>query len=172
MTDENGPEWGKRPGEIALDADPGAMEADAHLVFLGRVRSPWKRREDCPKNMAQARERGLGATIELLPAYRPGLRGLSGFSHVVVLTWFDRSARDLILQAPRHAPEPRGTFALRSPVRPNPVGLHVARLVAVDEAAGLLSLDAIDVLDGTPVIDIKPYFASIDAFPDAERPRR
>lgn len=166
---ENGPERGRRPGEVALDADPARMEADAHLVFLGRVHSPWRHREECPKNMAQARERSVGAQIELLPAYRPGLRGLSGFSHVVVLTWFDRSARDLILQVPRHAPEPRGTFALRSPARPNPIGLHVARLLAVDEVKGLVSLDAIDVIDGTPVIDIKPYFASIDAFPDAVR---
>ena len=167
---ESEAERGPRPGEVALDADPAKMESDAHLVFLGRVRSPWKSREDCPKNMAQARERGVGARIELLPVYRPGLRDLSGFSHVVILSWFDRGARDLILQAPRHAPEPRGTFALRSPVRPNPIGMHVARLLAVDEAAGLLTLDAIDVLDGTPVIDVKPYFASIDAFPDARRP--
>lgn len=166
---ESEPQGGRRSGEVALDVDPAAMEADAHLLFLGRVRSPWKTREDCPKNMAQARERGLGAKIELLPAYRPGLRGVAGFSHIVILTWFDRSARDLILQVPRHAPEPRGTFALRSPVRPNPIGLHVARLVGMDEAEGLLSLDAIDVLDGTPVIDIKPYFASIDAFADAGR---
>lgn len=165
------PERGRRPSEVALDFDSAAMEADAHLIFLGRIHSPWKNREDCPKNMAAARERGLGAQIELLPDYRPGLRGLSGYSHIVVLSWFARSARDLILQAPRHAPEPRGTFALRSPVRPNPVGMHITRLIAVNEADGLLSLDAIDALDGTPVIDIKPYFASIDAFPDAERPK-
>ena len=57
--------------------------------------------------------------------------------------------------------------ALRSPARPNPIGLHVARLVAVDIGTGRIDLDAIDVLDGTPVIDIKPYFASTDAFPEA-----
>ena len=58
---------------------------------------------------------------------------------------------------------PSGVFALRSPARPNPIGLHVARLVSIDVEAGLLALDAIDALDGTPVIDLKPYFASIDS---------
>jgi len=61
----------------------------------------------------------------------------------------------------------KGVFGLRSPARPNPVGLHVARLIGLDIATGRLDLDAIDVLDGTPVIDIKPYFASTDAMPEA-----
>jgi tRNA-Thr(GGU) m(6)t(6)A37 methyltransferase TsaA len=86
---------------------------------------------------------------------------------VVIVTWLDRSPRNLIVQKPRHAEKAKGTFALRSPARPNPIGLHVAKLVAVDVASGLISIDAIDVLDGTPVIDLKPYYASIDAFPDA-----
>jgi tRNA (Thr-GGU) A37 N-methylase len=80
--------------------------------------------------------------------------------------------RNLIVQKPRHAVEPKGVFALRSPARPNPVGLDVARLLEIDAEAGLLTIDASDMLDGTPVIDIKPYFASIDAFPDALPPRR
>jgi tRNA (Thr-GGU) A37 N-methylase len=71
------------------------------------------------------------------------------------------------VQKPRHAAEPKGVFSLRSPARPNPVGLHVAKLVALDIEAGRIGIDAIDVLDGTPVIDIKPYYASTDAFPEA-----
>jgi tRNA-Thr(GGU) m(6)t(6)A37 methyltransferase TsaA len=157
----------RREGEIPLDADPALMPADGHAVFIGRVRSSWKTRADCPKNMASARERGLTATVELDEAFRPGLEGLGGASHVVILSWFHHAPRNLIVQKPRHAAEPKGVFALRSPARPNPVGLHVAKLLALDVAAGLLTLDAIDLLDGTPVIDIKPYFASIDAFPDA-----
>ena len=61
---------------------------------------------------------------------------------------------------------------MRSPARPNPIGLHVVRLLAVDAARGLLRLEAIDVLDGTPVVDVKPYYASTDAIPDATRPDR
>jgi tRNA-Thr(GGU) m(6)t(6)A37 methyltransferase TsaA len=160
-----------REGEIALAEDPAAMVPDAQLVFIGRIRSPWKTREDCPKNMAAARAAGQPASIEIEPQYRPGLDGLAGTSHVVVFSWLGFAPRNLIVQKPRHVSSPKGVFALRSPARPNPVGLHVARLTALDEANGLLTLDAIDALDGTPVIDLKPYFASIDSFPDATPPR-
>ena len=157
----------KRDGEIALPFDPAAGAADAGLVFIGRIASPWTRREDCPKNMNAARERGCGATVEVDPAYRPGLAGLEGASHVVLLTWLGHAPRNLIVQQPRHATAPRGVFALRSPARPNPIGLHVAALMSLDLEAGRMAIDAIDVLDGTAVIDIKPYYASTDAFPDA-----
>ncbi|MFN3549122.1 MAG: tRNA (N6-threonylcarbamoyladenosine(37)-N6)-methyltransferase TrmO [Mesorhizobium sp.] len=160
----------KREGERELPFDPGAATPDAGIVFVGRVRSPWTERADCPKNMATARERGQPASVEIAEAYRAGLDGLAGFSHVVILTWLDRSDRNLIVQFPRHATEPRGTFSLRSPARPNPIGLHVARILSVDVASGIVAIDAIDVLDETPVVDLKPYYASIDAFPDATRP--
>jgi tRNA-Thr(GGU) m(6)t(6)A37 methyltransferase TsaA len=157
----------KREGEVELAIDPAGRPPDGQIVFIGRVRSPWASREECPKNMAQARECGMPASIEIAPDYRPGLAGLEGVSHVAILTWLDRSARNLIVQKPRHAPRPKGVFALRSPARPNPVGLHVARLTGIDIDAGILTLDAIDVLDGTPVIDIKPYYASTDSAPEA-----
>lgn len=159
----------KREGELELPRDPAHMAADAHLVFIGHVRSPWKSRDTCPKNMSEARKTGLDASIELLPDFRPGLAGLAGASHIIVLTWFDMQ-RNLIVQKPRHLAVPKGVFALRSPLRPNPVGVHVARLLALDTQNGILSLDAFDALDGTPVVDVKPYFASVDAFPDATRP--
>ena len=163
---------GIRDGEQRLPRDPAETQADAHLVFIGRVRSPWTTREDCPKNMAAAREKGGGATVEIDPRFRPGLDGIETFSHVALLTWLDRSPRDLIVQKPRHAAQARGVFALRSPARPNPDGLHIDRRLHVDSANGLLRLEAIDVLDGTPVVDVKPYYASTDAIPDATRPDR
>lgn len=156
-----------REGEIPLREDPASLPGDAHVAFIGRVRSPWTAREECPKNMVQAREANRPASVEIDPAYRAGLDGLALFSHAALLTWLDRSPRNLIVQKPRHAEVARGVFALRSPARPNPIGLHVVRLLGVDAAAGVVSIDAVDVLDGTPVIDLKPYFASIDAFPDA-----
>lgn len=161
----------QREGEIALAEDPAAMAADAQLVFIGRIRSPWKTKEDCPKNMAAARATGQPASVEVEQQFRPGLDGIAGTSHVILLTWLGFAPRNLIIQKPRHASLAKGVFALRSPARPNPVGLHVVRLVALDVGAGLLSLDAIDALDSTPVIDIKPYFASIDSFPEATPPR-
>jgi tRNA-Thr(GGU) m(6)t(6)A37 methyltransferase TsaA len=156
-----------REGEVALASDPAALPGDAAVIFIGRVRSPWSSRDGCPKNMNRARERGGDALVEIDADFRPGLAGLERASHVIILTWLNLAARNLIVQKPRHAPHPKGVFSIRSPARPNPVGLHIARLVALDQDAGRLTLDAIDVLDGTPVIDVKPYYASIDSFPEA-----
>lgn len=156
-----------REGEQTLDFDPASSEGDARLVFIGRVRSPWTSKSDCPKNMRDARERGGAASVEIDGAYCEGLEGLERASHVVLLTWLDRAPRNLIIQKPRHAPGASGTFALRSPARPNPIGLHVAKLVSIDRDAGVLTLDAIDVLDGTPLLDLKPYYVSADSVPDA-----
>lgn len=162
----------QREGEVPLETDPAHMPADGHVVFIGRLRSPWTTRAECPKNMAAARATGKGATLEIDLPFRAGLEGLAGTSHIVMLTWLDHAPRNLIVQKPRYLTEGKGVFSLRSPARPNPIGLHVAGLVDVDIAAGILTLDASDVLDGTPLIDIKPYFASIDSFPDAIPPRR
>jgi len=157
-----------REGEVALASDPADLPGDAHVIFIGHVHSPWTNRDDCPKNMNRARERDGGdALVEIDTEFRPGLAGLEAASHVIILTWLNLTPRNLIVQKPRHAPHPKGVFSIRSPARPNPVGLHIARLVALNHAAGRLTLDAIDVLDGTPVIDVKPYYASIDSFPDA-----
>ena len=156
-----------REGETLLAANPAQLRPDGHVVFIGRIVSPWASREDCPKNMRAARESGCTATILIGEPYRPGLQNLERASHIVILSWLHHAPRNLIVQKPRHAAEPKGVFSLRSPARPNPVGLHVAKLVALDIEAGRIEIDAIDVLDGTPVIDIKPYYASVDAFPEA-----
>jgi tRNA-Thr(GGU) m(6)t(6)A37 methyltransferase TsaA len=161
----------KREGEELLDIDPSAMPKDAGLVFIGKVSSPWTQRENCPKNMRAARETGRNAKVLVAPSYRPGLRGLERTSHVIVLTWLHHSPRNLIVQKPRHADESKGVFALRSPARPNPVGVHVVKLLGMDMESGELQLEAIDVLDGTPVIDLKPYFASVDSMPEAHMSR-
>lgn len=157
----------KREGEHTLADDPANLPADGQIVFVGRIHSAWRRREDCPKNMRAAREKGEKATIEIAPSYRPGIDGLSRASHVIVLTWLHQAPRNLIVQKPRHAAEAKGVFAIRSPARPNPIGLHIARLLSVDAKSGLLTLDAIDALDGTPVIDVKPYIPTVDVIADA-----
>lgn len=162
----------QREGEERLARDPAALPADAGVVFIGRIRSPWVDRAECPKNMAAAREANRGATVEIDELYRAGLAGLEAFSHLALLTWLDHAPRDLIVQRPRHSTEPRGVFALRSPARPNPIGLHVVGMASLDAERGLIGIDAIDVLDGTPLLDVKPYFASTDSIPDAvSRPR-
>ncbi len=169
MNDQNPPDdrrptetsdpFGLREGEVAV-ALPERF--DASLYFIGRIRTPWIRREDCPKN---GREAEAVCSVELDPRWAQGLRGLESSSHAVLLYWMDRARRDLVLQAPRHYGETRGTFALRSPVRPNPIAMSVVRLLRIEGST--LSVVGLDCLDGTPLLDIKPYFASTDAVPDA-----
>ena len=135
---------------------------DASLYFIGRIRTPWRRREDCPKN---PRETDAICTIVLDPRWVGGLQGLETVSHVVVLYWMDRARRDLIVQSPHHYTERRGTFALRSPVRPNPIAVSVARLVRIED--NKLFVVGLDCVDDTPLLDLKPYFASTDSVPEA-----
>lgn len=160
-------ETSPRPGEQRLATDPATMPGDAHVVFIGRVRSAWTVASGAPKNPTRARETGAAATLEIDAPYRAGLAGLARFSHVHVLGWLDRARRDLVMLQPGHVAAPTGVFALRSPVRPNPIGLSVARILAVDELVGTVAIDAIDFLDGTPIIDLKPYRPGIDSVADA-----
>jgi tRNA-Thr(GGU) m(6)t(6)A37 methyltransferase TsaA len=152
--------YGLREGEIAATL-PETF--DASLYYIGRIRTPWKRREDCPKN---ARESDAICTVEVDPRWAVGLSGLETVSHVLLLYWMDRARRDLLVQSPRHYTERRGTFALRSPARPNPIAASVARLLRIE--GNKLSVVGLDCLDNTPLLDIKPYFASTDAVPDAQ----
>jgi tRNA-Thr(GGU) m(6)t(6)A37 methyltransferase TsaA len=152
--------YGLREGEIAV-ALPA--QGDASLYYIGRIRTPWQKREECPKN---ARGSDAVCTVEVDPRWAGGLTGLESASHVILLYWMDKARRDLVLQSPRHYAEHRGTFALRSPARPNPIAVSVARLVGID--GNTLSVVGLDCLDDTPLIDIKPYFASTDSVPDAQ----
>jgi tRNA-Thr(GGU) m(6)t(6)A37 methyltransferase TsaA len=148
-----------REGEVAIDLP---QDFDAGVYFIGRIRSPWTKREECPKN---GRETDAVCTIELDQRYARGLTNVETCSHLLVLYWMDKARRDLVLQSPRHYGEPQGTFALRSPVRPNPIAASVVRLIKVDGVR--LSVVGLDCLDRTPLIDLKPYFPSTDAVPDA-----
>jgi tRNA-Thr(GGU) m(6)t(6)A37 methyltransferase TsaA len=163
MNDRPASETGLREGEVAA---PLPDTPDAAVYFIGRIRTPWTERKDCPKNAAEARERGAVCTLELDPRWLAALKGVETCTHLVVLYWMDRTRRDLVVQVPSHYKEGRGTFALRSPVRPNPIAMSVVRLVGIDGAT--VSVVGLDCLDGTPLIDIKPYFASVDSVPDAQ----
>jgi tRNA-Thr(GGU) m(6)t(6)A37 methyltransferase TsaA len=148
-----------RPGEVAVVLP---QSFDAELYFIGRIRTPWMRREDCPKN---ARESQSLCTIEVDERWAQALNDIETCSHLLVLYWMDQARRDLVIQAPRHHETARGTFSLRSPVRPNPIAASVARLIK--RQGRTLSVIGLDCRDGTPLVDIKPYYASLDAEPQA-----
>lgn len=147
--------------EVILAHDPSKKD-DARLAFIGILRSNWHA-DDCPKNLTQARESAKGqGVIEIVPEYRTGMSGLESGMKIWILLWFDKARRDIILQAPGHADGLRGAFALRSPVRPNPISIQAVEIMAIDQASGVIEIDATDAFDGTPVVDIKPWKLRID----------
>jgi tRNA-Thr(GGU) m(6)t(6)A37 methyltransferase TsaA len=151
-----------RPGEATVELP---QDYDAGIYFIGRIRTPFKSRGDCPKNTAQSNAIGR---VELNPRFAGGLQGLHLFSHIHLLYWMHLARRDLIQQRPAHLDASRGTFALRSPVRPNPIALATVELLAIEGAT--LTVRSVDCVDATPLLDIKPYFATVDSYPDARRP--
>lgn len=125
------------------------------LTPIGSVRSPLKRLEDCPK---QGLENGPTARIEIDAAFRGALDGLALGAEILVFTWMHLAERDRLKARARGNPDNplQGVFALRSPHRPNPIGLHQVRIVSLDEERGMLDVFPLEALDGTPVVDIKP----------------
>jgi tRNA-Thr(GGU) m(6)t(6)A37 methyltransferase TsaA len=152
-------DFGVRDGEKTVDLPPAP---DAGVYFIGRIRTPWKERKDCPKN---ARESEAVCIVDLDPRWSEALKDVETCTHIVLLYWMDRSPRNLVLQVPGQRDVKRGTFAVRSPARPNPIAMSVVRLLRVD--GNRLSVVGLDCLDGTPLLDIKPYFASTDSVPEA-----
>lgn len=125
--------------------------ADATLRFIGRIRTPFATREDCPR---QGKHDGPECRLELDPVWHEALKGLEDYETIEVLYWLDRSRRDLVTQSPKSDGRTVGTFSLRSPVRPNPIGTSLVKLVRVEP--GVLVVRGLDCIDGTPLLDIKP----------------
>ncbi|MFN4058375.1 MAG: tRNA (N6-threonylcarbamoyladenosine(37)-N6)-methyltransferase TrmO [Roseinatronobacter sp.] len=151
-----------RDGETRLDAP---LTPDATITFIGHIESPWSL-DNCPKNLRAARETGQGAVLHVAAPFRPGLEGIAPGDTLIALYWMTQAPRDLIRQVPRHRTEGAGTFALRSPARPNPIGLGVVKVRALDMQAGRITVDAIDAVNGTPLIDLKPFMPLADRVPD------
>jgi tRNA-Thr(GGU) m(6)t(6)A37 methyltransferase TsaA len=124
------------------------------IAPVGYVRSTLKNRSGAPK---QASEGAPPAWLEIAPAFRDALDGIDAGQDIWILTWFHESNRSVLKVHPRgeeHNPL-KGVFATRSPDRPNPVGLHRAVILRRDDA-GRIQVDALEAIDGTPIIDIKP----------------
>lgn len=137
-----------RPGEVAVEPPPAT---DAGLVFIGRIRTPWTDRLQCPR---QGRQNGPLCRLELFEPWVAALDGIAEYERLEVLYWLHQSRRDLVRQSPKSDGVARGAFSLRSPVRPNPIGTALVRLVGVEGATVLVR--GLDCLDGTPLLDLKP----------------
>lgn len=144
------PDWNTiREGE-RIGETPTAF--DAGLWFIGRISTPWREPIECPKRGDP--ENGPVCCIELNPAWEPALSGLLPKDQVQLLYWMHLGRRDLLVQHPRMDGATFGTFALRSPMRPNPIASSMVRLIDIDGCT--LSVRGLDCVDGTPLLDIKP----------------
>jgi tRNA (adenine37-N6)-methyltransferase len=124
---------------------------------IGFVSSPFKDAEAIPKGLG-AKHKAEGV-LNILPAFALGLTDIEGYSHLIVLWAFDRSDGFDLVVTPPSDDRPHGVFTTRSPRRPNPIGLTVVELLG--RAGGSLRVRGVDMLDGTQILDIKPYLSSI-----------
>jgi tRNA-Thr(GGU) m(6)t(6)A37 methyltransferase TsaA len=130
------------------------------LKVIGRIRSPFTQSAGAPIQSALAK--GVEGSVELYARYSTGLRDLDGFERVWLLYWFDRTRNGRLLVRPFLDDQERGVFATRAPCRPNPIGLTCVRLLGIDGCR--LRIAGVDVLDRTPLLDIKPYVPKFDCF--------
>lgn len=130
---------------------------------IGRIRTPFATLADCPRNGRQPQP-PPDCIAELDETFMPGLASLDGFSHLILLYWLGPQPDTLTITPPFDG-QPRGVFATRAPLRPNPIGLSVVSLQRIDGPR--LHVRNLDCLDGTPLLDIKPYLPSTDSEPGA-----
>ncbi|MBK8007944.1 MAG: tRNA (N6-threonylcarbamoyladenosine(37)-N6)-methyltransferase TrmO [Rhizobiales bacterium] len=137
-----------RAGEVAVSAPE---PVDAGIVFIGRIHTPWTDRLECPR---QGRHDGPVCRVEIFEPWVAGLKGVENFAQLEVLYWLDKSRRDLVEQSPKSNGQTHGTFALRSPVRPNPIGTSIVKFERIE--GNSVYVRGLDCLDGTPLVDLKP----------------
>lgn len=137
-----------REGEVAVPLPPAT---DAGLLFIGTIHTPWRTRSECPKRGSLD---GPICSIVVDERWHQALTDIGDHPRIQVLYWMHRARRDLVLQTPLQTGLTTGTFALRSPVRPNPIASSVVALIGVE--GGTLHVRGLDCLDGTRLIDLKP----------------
>lgn len=130
---------------------------------IGVIHSPFKKLDDMPIQPVSAAS--SAGVVEIFPQFIEGLKSLDGFSHVILLYHFHEARSASLIVTPFLDVTPRGVFATRAPSRPNPIGLSVVKLLSVEDNG--LRVEQLDVLDGTPLLDIKPYVPDFDHRPDA-----
>ena len=130
----------------------------AELFFIGEINTPYQTKEACP---GQARPQNGTSRITVDPAYASALDDLEVGGRIQVLYWFDQADRGVLKTVPKWSEtnEERGVFSTRSPNRPNPIALSAVEIVAIN--GNSLTVTALDCIDGTPLLDIKPYIAHL-----------
>jgi tRNA-Thr(GGU) m(6)t(6)A37 methyltransferase TsaA len=125
---------------------------------IGIIHSPFANIEGMPIQPTGAS--GIRGTVEVFPEFAEGLKDLEGFSHIILLYHFHRVQEAKLVVTPFMDSQPRGVFATRAPNRPNPIGLSIVKLLSIEQ--NILHIENVDILDGTPLLDIKPYVPEFD----------
>ena len=125
---------------------------------IGVVHSPFREPKGTPIQSAGALD--IEGTVEVFPEYADGLKDIEGFSHIILICHFHLSRKPSLIQKPYMDDKLHGVFSIRSPSRPNPIGLSIVRLVRVE--GNILHIKDVDIVDGTPLLDIKPYIPDVD----------
>jgi tRNA-Thr(GGU) m(6)t(6)A37 methyltransferase TsaA len=136
------------------------------LQPIGVIHTPYRIQEGTPIQPYAARD--VAGEVEIYPKFRAALQDLKGFERIWLIYWFDRAGPFSTKVVPYRDVVERGLFATRAPGRPNPIGLSAVRLRSVNLRTGKLSVLDVDLLDGTPLLDIKPYVPQFDSYPDAK----
>lgn len=131
---------------------------------IGIIHSPFTEIAGMPIQPTGAA--GIRGTIEIFPDFAEGLTALDGFSHLILLYHFHQTKKVQLLVTPFLDSQPHGIFATRAPNRPNPIGLSVVKLVHIED--NIIDIENVDVLDGTPLLDIKPYVPEFDHYSSAQ----
>ena len=138
-----------RPGEIIVEAPPAEGPV---LTFIGRCRTPWRTTSECPRRGDYVD--GPVCQLEVEPLWAQALQAMEQHEYLQILYWMHRARRDLVVQNPKHKGATIGTFAIRSPNRPNPIASSLVKLERIE--GNVLHVRGLDCLDGTPLVDIKP----------------
>lgn len=137
------------------------MPRECALEIVGSVETPFREPPGTP--IQPSRAAGARGTVRLDPRFQEGLRDLAGFERIWLVYWLHRAPPAGLLTVPFLDEQPRGIFATRSPARPNPIGISAVRLLSVRE--NVLEVADVDMVDGTPLLDVKPYVPEFDAYP-------
>ena len=137
------------------------MRIEVQYHSIGIIHTPFKEIEGVPLQPTGASR--VSGHIEIFPEYAEGLRDLDGFSHIILLYHFHQAKGWDPLVTPFLDSQPRGVFSTRAPKRPNPIGLSVVKLLNIEK--NILQIENVDILDGTPLLDIKPYVPEFDQHP-------
>jgi len=135
------------------------MKKEIKLKPIGIISTPYKEPKGIP--IQGTFERGVKGTVRLFPEYRTGLKDIEGFSHLILIYYFNRSKEEKLVGKPFLEDQEHGIFTIRSPHRPNHIGFSIVKLETVKD--GILTFSEVDILDNTPLLDIKPYVSYFDS---------